>query len=497
MAVRRALFTKPAWAAKSPEPIESSQSTSIFQQNVYEDILQERRRKEERKAAKEKEREQQRRRRESESRDTRSDEDRTVKKRRVSKGPIELREDENEDDNFDEPGSASDSDRGSTRSEHSHRQKTPAIQAGPDKPSSRSTRATAKVQPDESKKDTISRSEEQAITVVDDDDDDLVIYEPSAPATKPPPARTNPKSKPRPPPPPAPELDSDSEEDEYLKTLKRKAREEVRAKSLQSTTRNADAPTPPTHNSFNPNPDPDLTTTPSEPQVHLYIQTLIPQCPPMGIIRRPSQTLESVRNHFCDTYKLNDALRSELFFTWNNQRLFNSTTTRSILEQIKRKHGTDKSGGNIVLEAVTDAIWNFRQQQRERARKRAEEGNDDDDANENENENGDGGTNDQDLSRPNNTTTTTDTNTNAPTTAPSSPGVILKLTSATPDLPSMNLRVHAHTPIDKIVRGYKRRMNVDMAKEVYLVFEGERLKGDQTVGDVGFENDDCVDVRCK
>lgn len=158
-----------------------------------------------------------------------------------------------------------------------------------------------------------------------------------------------------------------------------------------------------------------------------------------------------------------------------------------------------------MLEAVTDEIFEHRLKQREEAKRRAEEeaagGNNNDG---DENSYGDTigiPTSGQDPRRSNTpggaAPSTHSSGAATAATGTKTPGLVLKLTSATPDLPPMQLRVHAHTPIDRIVRGYKSRMNVDMAREVYLVFEGERLDGTSTVGDVGFEDGDCVDVRCR
>lgn len=77
-----------------------------------------------------------------------------------------------------------------------------------------------------------------------------------------------------------------------------------------------------------------------------------------------------------------------------------------------------------------------------------------------------------------------------------STGTIIQLISddgASP--PDMKLRVHPHTTIEKIVRGYKRKMSVDMDRQVHLVFNGDKLEEEHTVADVGFQESDAVDVR--
>lgn len=512
MVIKRALFSKPAWAAKTIDSEKSDQS--IFQQNVYEDILLERQREEAKRAARQKEKEECR--RKSESRETKTDNGRPVKKQRVSETSTDWDEDEDEE-NSDQKHSESElGTEESAKNNEGSRKSSVDRAVTLVKPVLRSA-PKGKSVAELSKRDSVLRDSHMPSAVDDEDEDDeLVIYD-SVPKPNPSTAETNSRSKPRPAPPPdsESESESESEDDEYLKELKRKAREEAKTKTLQSIatsgSANANASL---HTIRLSTPDAPSDTSHDIPHdtVQLLIQTIIPNCPAIMIARRPSQTLESVHKYFCEHHHLSEKLRPKVFFTWNNQRLFNSTTTRSILEQIRRKYGHDKSNGKIMLEAVTDEIYTHRLRQKEESRRRAE--NPDPDfinndpltgpAQDNEWTNDPSSEQQQATAPPLHphppypNTPASSTITPAPAPAPKSPGLVIKLTPEDAStLPPLQLRVHAHNTIDRIVRGYKSRMAIPATREVYLVFEGERLDGALSVADAAFEDGDSVDVRCK
>ena len=483
MAFKKSLFSKPAWAAKAATPVLDDKP--IFQQNIYEDILEANRKKEERRQARQKQKEEERRRK-SDSRDTRLDGDnKPVKKQRISVEPIHL-EDNEEDDDFDRRryDSASDSGR-SLKSTRSRRRST-STPDQQEKPVLRSN--PKKSQHPNSSTDVLSpRKPPKTAPALDEDDDDFAIID-----VQPGPNQAVLEAKPELPPPP--ESESDPDEDDYLKELKRQARAEAKAKKAIVEQR---ADTPPTEGrspSVNPPPGPAALASasasrtptpgshgPADPEVHILIKTIIPNCEALIVKRRASQPLSQVLTYYTEKYQLG-YLGPKLFFTWNGTKLFKSTTVKSILAMIKAKHGTKRDGsdladGRIEIEAVTEEIHQNRLAFKEKERKRMENGGQDPDA----------GTSEAAATNP------------IEDGAPARPaGTIIHLKSnddAT--LPNMNLRVHPSTTIEKIVRGYKRKMGVDMHREVYLVFDGEKLSEDQTVEDVGFEEGDAVDVGAK
>ena len=59
------------------------------------------------------------------------------------------------------------------------------------------------------------------------------------------------------------------------------------------------------------------------------------------------------------------------------------------------------------------------------------------------------------------------------------------------------MRINPDTAIEKIINGYMRKKGVNPNTKIHLVFDGEVLEGDMTADEVGFENDDAVDVRVR
>ena len=484
MAPKKSFFSKPSWAAKAAAPVGLEQP--IFQQNVYEDILEVSRKKEEKRLARQKQREEERR-RNVDSRDTKLDQDdKPVKKQRISTEPIPIPLADGDDD-FDRRRSDSDSDR-SVRSSGSRERRDSSPERASEQPVLRSTPRKDKqtlghleyVSP---------RKPRRATTPLHaDDDDDFAIVD-----VQPAPAKPDTKEKPKPPPPP--ESESDPEEDEYLRELKRQARAESKAKKTAAfdqrqagspaTDKRSPSLNPPlgtaTSASTTPTPGgPDLT----DPEVQILIKSIIPNCDPLIVKRRASQPLSQVLAFYVEKHQLG-YLGARLFFTWNGTKLYKNTTMWTILAMIKARYGTKTDGtdlaeGRIEIEAVTEEIHENRQAFKERERKRMANGGQDHDS-------PSGHDQDREVPMPDECEP-----------PQRSTGTIIQLSSNDEaSLPNMKLRVHPHTTIEKIVRGYKRKMGVDMNRPVYLVFDGDKLEEDQTVADVGFEEGDAVDVRAK
>ena len=493
MATKKSLFNKPKWAAKAASPSEDDRP--IFQQNIYEDILQANRRKEQEKLERKKQKVEQQKRR-SASRDTKVDEnEQPVKKQRISGDAINLDNDHDVQD-----GSMLDSDSGLESNgvvrnkKRASRKVTPSTEQSPVPQSPAKKNLEHNMKAFEQNKEVVNHA---SITVGDSDDDDVIVFD-----AKPASPMKSIKSTLKKPPPLPPESDSDPDADDFVKELKRKARAEAQAKRTQATQRQ-DTPlndglspsaVPPgsTHsidgivNRDTPTP---AAADPSDPEVSIMIKTIIPSCEVMFVKRLASQPLGVVRDYFIKQHNLTPQIAQKIFFTWNGTKLYKSTTMRSILAQIKNKHGTKRDGsdlaeGKIEIEAVTEEIYQHRLAQKEREKQRQENG-DTYSTTEEERAALEAALNGQ--PQPN---------------AEQQPGrgagtVIVLKSNDEETLPTLNLRVHPHTTIGKIVRGYKKKMSVDMGQQIYLVFEGEKLEEEQTVEDVGFEDMDSVDVRSK
>jgi Ubiquitin-2 like Rad60 SUMO-like len=294
---------------------------------------------------------------------------------------------------------------------------------------------------------------------------------------------------------PEPESE-DSEEDEYLRALKQKARERARLQRLASNQQKPPAAPSPGNDARSPSigqthpysaSSPDQTanqhtdpfdqskaTVDEDAEVAILIKSLIPNSKPLVVNRKASQPLQQVKDFWCARQSFEPSFAAKVFFTWRGTKLFNSSTMRTVLRQLKKERGCDPEGsddpskGKITLEAMTQEIYDDRQRAKER--KAAAVAN-----SENASE--------------------ADGTEEAPTPAPEPPkipGIIVKLTSQ--GLEPMPLRVRPHTSIDKIMRAFQGQRGIDRDKTCWLVFDGDRLAKERSVKDVGFEDGDEIEV---
>jgi len=306
------------------------------------------------------------------------------------------------------------------------------------------------------------------------------------------------------------QLDEEEEEDDdYLMELKRKARERARlhrlgidvsrAKNLSFGTTNneqlaispsaepsrSESAQSPTRSGAESGPPPVQETEDTE--VQILITSHIPNSKPLIVRRKASQPLLQVKEFWCQRQGFDAALSAEVFFTWRGTRLFNSTTMRSVLHRLERDHAQrgietgDPTKGNIELEAVTPKIFEIRQKQRER--ELAENAG----LVDNHGDSDDGpmpGTaagNDPLMMM------------NQTASDPNQKGaLVIRLTCQEHE--PMLLRVRPHTSISKIMLGFQKTMKVEEGKTCWLVFDGDRLDPRATVEEVGFEDEDTVEV---
>lgn len=287
-----------------------------------------------------------------------------------------------------------------------------------------------------------------------------------------------------------PESDADSEDDDYLRELRRRARAEA-AQKERPTAATAPRPASAPHSVLSPATVSSTsgaqakictTTSADDPEVQILIRSIIPNTSEVIVRRLASQPLDKVHAYWCERNEIPNSTRSKIFFIWRLQKLFNTTTMRGILRQIERTHGTksdgsDLSEGKIVIEAVTQEILEHRVQQRKRDVKETA-GLMDAERNE---------------SRP---TWAVDSQTPiADSTATEQRQAGMVVTLVAPNMAPFKLRVRADTVVGKIIRGYRSKNGIAPDREMYLVFDGEKLDNDLLVGDSELEDGDSIDVR--
>ena len=165
---------------------------------------------------------------------------------------------------------------------------------------------------------------------------------------------------------------------------------------------------------------------------------------------------------------LTDAEAAKVFFTWRDIKLFNSSTLRHMIDRLKKekKPGQDDSNGKIVIEAVTQEIFDY--QQAEKARRAAAEAAAED-----------GGL-EEEVTVP-------------PPEPEKGTKFIIKLQSK--EHGEMPIRIRPESTVGKIAGGFMLQMAPNTTKTPYLIFDGERLETEQTAQEVGLEDGDVVEVQ--
>ena len=467
-APKRSLFNRPAWASSTHAQPESKDASTFGRQQVYDDILEIERQKRERREAKSKARAEKKDAKQEEA--TRLETEPKRKKRRLSE--------KDEDDSEDQDVRAS--------SQTSSSEREDSVTEAPQKRVTRSTPTKTKALLGGSDRDIGPKT---AVINLDDDGESGLGM-----STAPTKTTREAKASPRKPTSRTILQDSESEEEDgYLRELKQKARDKARSQQLKNVTDRAATSASPVNdirspslnpsqvNNFNsPLPRDDSavgTATPnaeSDPEVALFIKSIIANTKPLVVNRRISQNLQQVREAWCHKQGFESAFSARVFFTWRGVRLFNSTTPRSLIQRLKVEAGespntgADPSFGKITLEAMTQEIFDERQKasQREAALEAVRE--------------------DQyeETSVPD----------EAPVeAAPKKGGIVLRLVCK--DLEPFPLRVRPNTSVAKIMKAFSQQRMTDKTKECHLFWDGDRLDPAQSAEEVGFENNDEVEVH--
>ena len=472
-APKKSLFNRPAWAAKDGP---GKKEPSVFgRHQVYGEVLELEKKEQAKREARTKERVEKERLRQEKAGDALENEQPQKKRRRIS-----------EEQAGEEDRSDSDSIKSSKH--------TPDVKIS-EKP--RVTRSTPNKDkefghgldgsPSKTKAAGLLKPNTTVIQLDDEDSDGegSKTLSPAADISKKPPKKTKTQLLDDP--------DSDeSEDDEYMRSLKRKAREKSRLQQLNpeqlrsaaaaspasdarspSTEQVKPGPTPSSVLTSNHDIDPfeELQTAPeTDPEIGILIKSAIPNSKALIVNRRASQPLQHVRDFWCARQNFEPAFSARVFFTWRGNKLFNSSTMRTVLRQLKKERGFDPDGledpsqGKITLEAMTEEIY----QERLRAKElqlavEANAGNQDEEEEYHEPE------------------------------PPKKDGVVIKLTCQ--GLEEMPLRVRPHTSIAKIMGAFQTKRGVATDKKCWLIFDGDRLEPERSVEEVGFEEGDEVEVH--
>jgi hypothetical protein len=203
------------------------------------------------------------------------------------------------------------------------------------------------------------------------------------------------------------------------------------------------------------------------PSVRIYITSIYPLTKPLIINQPASRSLKKVKEIWCHKQGFDETKTKEFFLAWNGARLFDSSNLMTTLDALKRQRPDeeDPSGGNIHLEAMNPQIMEHRRQQKEREEAEA------------------AGPIEQDGQH--------EPVSEEPT-QPAEKKIVISLQAR--DMEPFRLSVRPSTLIGKIMAGFQRQMRVEEGKVCWLVFDGNRLEPNTTVGEAEMEADDVVEV---
>ncbi|MCJ1281956.1 hypothetical protein MMC26_001279 [Xylographa opegraphella] len=267
--------------------------------------------------------------------------------------------------------------------------------------------------------------------------------------------------------------------DEEFPELARKAREKARRKRLEADSADTVAPDPPL-SAGNSEPQSFAvqasqrvpTPPPPDPVVSLLITSRIPNTKPLIVNRRLSQRLKDVRIAWCQRQQFTTEATQNVILTWRGKRLFDVSSCKSI------GIGVD-SEGNIVMKGEKDIFGEADRQihleamteETLRVLKKAKE-----------HAEAEGIMEDaiDEIEEP----------------APNQPNqeqqirIILKAK----ELKDFKLIVKPTTLLSRMINAFRIEYNIDPGKEVYLVFDGDRLDPPIAVGDTELSDMDSIEV---
>ncbi|KAI9872999.1 MAG: hypothetical protein M1830_000953 [Pleopsidium flavum] len=265
--------------------------------------------------------------------------------------------------------------------------------------------------------------------------------------------------------------------DEEFPELARKAREKAKLKQMEkekvsvtpdpvslNTSNQASAGTESQERQSTPHPPPP------DPAVQILITSQIPNTKPLIVSRRLTQRLKDVRVTWCQRQGFTHEATATVFLTWKGKRLFDVTTCKSLGIGVDRDGNVALKGEKDVLgeedrqihmEAMTDEILD--------GYKKAKNGP----------APGDPEHNNEEINEP----------------PPPPKGTKIILRSKGYD--DFKLIVKSSTLISKIVNAFRNAQKLEPVKEVYLIFDGERLEPGMTVGETDFSDMDYIDVHVK
>lgn len=201
------------------------------------------------------------------------------------------------------------------------------------------------------------------------------------------------------------------------------------------------------------------TATEADPVIQIFISSEIEDSKPLRVMRKLSQQLKVVRKSWVDKQvfcKGDQKMKDSVFLTWQGNRLFDSTTASSLVDD-PTKYSADGKGSGIHLEAWTPEAFEEYQKIQEAEQKKEEGGRED--------------------------------------TADEEDEVVkIRLILKTRNS-EFKLVVKPSTSVKKVIVAYRRAKDIPDEKEITLHFDGDLLEPDSKIEDTDLGDMDSVEVH--
>lgn len=215
---------------------------------------------------------------------------------------------------------------------------------------------------------------------------------------------------------------------------------------------------PDTRQSLENRPDDTIRTGAKAPKdypaqmdvtIQILITSKIEHTKPLIVQRKISQSLKDVRLAWCNHQNLSPESQSAVYLTWKGKRLFDVTTCKSLGLGLASSFMDDylpyAAGiARVHMEAVTDITLESSQKRR--------------------------------LSLGSRLTTLN--------------RIVLKC----PTLPGLEISISSDARVSELISKFRDARDVSSTQDIYLTFDGDRLKPDGRLADYDIADDDLVDV---
>lgn len=204
--------------------------------------------------------------------------------------------------------------------------------------------------------------------------------------------------------------------------------------------------------------------------VQVLITSEIENTKSLVVHRKISQSLKEVRLAWCKRQGFSEAMQASVFLIWKGRRLFDVTTCKSLgvntgsnsARSPIRSSLDDRQTKRIHMEAVTEDLLSLKRRQHEQSHSAEYEL---------ESETSDVRPKQQDM--------------------------LIKITLKCPGLVDYGIRVSQETQVSHVLATFKNAQRISAEKEVYLLFDGERLDAGSRLVDYDIADLDLVDVIVK